>query len=80
MNGGGGGGGGASGSTGGRVGGEGCVHGDLVRSVALGENFVLSGSYDLTIKVSWCLFFFFLFSFRFRLVLINGFVDAGVEP
>jgi F-box and WD-40 domain protein 1/11 len=28
-----------------------CVHGDLVRSVALGEEFVLSGSYDLSIKV-----------------------------
>ncbi|KAF8163638.1 F-box/WD repeat-containing protein 11 [Crassisporium funariophilum] len=28
-----------------------CVHGDLVRSVALGEDFVLSGSYDLSIKV-----------------------------
>ncbi|KAJ7436220.1 WD40 repeat-like protein [Mycena latifolia] len=28
-----------------------CVHADLVRSVALGEDFVLSGSYDLTIKV-----------------------------
>lgn len=28
-----------------------CVHGDLVRSVALGAEFVLSGSYDLTIKV-----------------------------
>ena len=29
-----------------------CVHGDLVRSVALGRDFVLSGSYDLSIKVS----------------------------
>ncbi|KAJ7154213.1 WD40 repeat-like protein [Mycena filopes] len=28
-----------------------CVHSDLVRSVALGADFVLSGSYDLTIKV-----------------------------
>jgi F-box and WD-40 domain protein 1/11 len=28
-----------------------CVHRDLVRSVALGEEFVLSGSYDLSIKV-----------------------------
>lgn len=28
-----------------------CVHADLVRSVALGEEFVLSGSYDLSIKV-----------------------------
>jgi F-box and WD-40 domain protein 1/11 len=28
-----------------------CVHTDLVRSVALGPDFVLSGSYDLTIKV-----------------------------
>lgn len=28
-----------------------CVHGDLVRSVALGPDFVLSGSYDLSIKV-----------------------------
>jgi len=27
------------------------VHGDLVRTVALGEDFVLSGSYDLSIKV-----------------------------
>ncbi|KZP08718.1 WD40 repeat-like protein [Athelia psychrophila] len=30
---------------------EACVHTDLVRSVALGEEFVVSGSYDLTIKV-----------------------------
>lgn len=29
-----------------------CAHADLVRSVALGEEFVLSGSYDLSIKVS----------------------------
>ncbi|KAK0463572.1 WD40 repeat-like protein [Desarmillaria tabescens] len=28
-----------------------CMHGDLVRSVALGDDFVMSGSYDLTIKV-----------------------------
>jgi F-box and WD-40 domain protein 1/11 len=28
-----------------------CIHGDLVRTVALGEEFVLSGSYDLSIKV-----------------------------
>ncbi|KAF8205528.1 quinon protein alcohol dehydrogenase-like superfamily [Mycena galopus ATCC 62051] len=28
-----------------------CVHSDLVRSVTLGPDFVLSGSYDLTIKV-----------------------------
>ncbi|KAF7295670.1 F-box/WD repeat-containing protein 11 [Mycena indigotica] len=28
-----------------------CVHADLVRSVALGKDFVVSGSYDLTIKV-----------------------------
>ena len=28
-----------------------CVHGDLVRSVALGQDFVLSGSYDLSVKV-----------------------------
>ncbi len=28
------------------------MHGDLVRSVALGDDFVMSGSYDLTIKVS----------------------------
>ncbi|KAJ7772931.1 WD40 repeat-like protein [Mycena maculata] len=28
-----------------------CVHADLVRSVALGPDFVLSGSYDLSIKV-----------------------------
>lgn len=28
-----------------------CVHADLVRSVTLGEEFVLSGSYDLSIKV-----------------------------
>lgn len=28
-----------------------CVHADLVRTVALGEEFVLSGSYDLSIKV-----------------------------
>jgi len=28
-----------------------CVHGDLVRTVALGEDFVLSVSYDLSIKV-----------------------------
>ena len=29
-----------------------CVHRDLVRSVALGRDFVVSGSYDLSIKVS----------------------------
>lgn len=29
-----------------------CVHSDLVRTVALGDDFVLSGSYDLSIKVS----------------------------
>ncbi|KAF8891333.1 WD40-repeat-containing domain protein [Infundibulicybe gibba] len=28
-----------------------CMHGDLVRSVALGDELALSGSYDLTIKV-----------------------------
>ena len=28
-----------------------CIHTDLVRSVALGEDFVVSGSYDLSIKV-----------------------------
>ncbi|KAJ7633052.1 WD40 repeat-like protein [Roridomyces roridus] len=28
-----------------------CVHADLVRSVALGKDFVLSGSYDLSIKI-----------------------------
>ncbi|KII88226.1 hypothetical protein PLICRDRAFT_110866 [Plicaturopsis crispa FD-325 SS-3] len=28
-----------------------CVHGDLVRSVALGEDFIVSGSYDQSIKV-----------------------------
>ncbi|TFK36356.1 quinon protein alcohol dehydrogenase-like superfamily [Crucibulum laeve] len=28
-----------------------CMHSDLVRSVAFGEDFVLSGSYDLSIKV-----------------------------
>ena len=28
-----------------------CMHTDLVRTVALGEEFVLSGSYDLSIKV-----------------------------
>ncbi|KAG5352976.1 hypothetical protein C0989_011619 [Termitomyces sp. Mn162] len=28
-----------------------CVHSDLVRSVVLGEDFVVSGSYDLSIKV-----------------------------
>ncbi|KIM48683.1 hypothetical protein M413DRAFT_437867 [Hebeloma cylindrosporum] len=28
-----------------------CVHNDLVRTVALGEDFALSGSYDLSIKV-----------------------------
>lgn len=32
-----------------------CVHGDLVRSVALGDEYVLSGSYDLSIKVNRCL-------------------------
>ena len=37
-----------------------CVHADLVRSVALGEEFVLSGSYDLSIKVN---------SFSFRLFI-----------
>ncbi|KIM86370.1 hypothetical protein PILCRDRAFT_96171 [Piloderma croceum F 1598] len=47
------------GNTGGEASGSGlmgmdrirCVHADLVRSVALGEEFVLSGSYDLSIKV-----------------------------
>ena len=39
----------ASGS--GRAPGVRCVHSDLVRTVALGEDFVLSGSYDLSIKV-----------------------------
>lgn len=34
-----------------------CVHGDLVRSVALGQDFVVSGSYDLSIKVGLFLFF-----------------------
>ena len=35
-----------------------CVHSDLVRSVALGQDFVMSGSYDLSIKVrAWHLFF-----------------------
>lgn len=29
-----------------------CGHNDLVRTVALGKDFVLSGSYDLSIKVS----------------------------
>ncbi|KAI0062227.1 WD40 repeat-like protein [Artomyces pyxidatus] len=28
-----------------------CAHGDLVRNVALGPDFVVSGSYDLTVKV-----------------------------
>ncbi|KAH6894967.1 F-box/WD repeat-containing protein 11 [Coprinopsis sp. MPI-PUGE-AT-0042] len=28
-----------------------CMHGNLVRTVSLGDDFVLSGSYDLTIKV-----------------------------
>lgn len=28
-----------------------CAHEDMVRSVALGQDFVLSGSYDLSIKV-----------------------------
>nr|GAT54966.1 F-box/WD repeat-containing protein 11 [Mycena chlorophos] len=28
-----------------------CIHADLVRSVALGREFVVSGSYDLTIKI-----------------------------
>ncbi|KAG6817799.1 hypothetical protein H0H87_003207 [Tephrocybe sp. NHM501043] len=28
-----------------------CVHADLVRSVVLGEDFVVSGSYDLSIKI-----------------------------
>lgn len=35
-----------------------CVHGDLVRSVALGQDFVLSGSYDLSIKVGFLLVHF----------------------
>ncbi len=30
-----------------------CMHSDLVRTVALGQDFVLSGSYDLSIKVSY---------------------------
>jgi len=54
----GGGGGGSAGGSAGGVGGVavpegrfGCMHRDLVRSVALGEELVLSGSYDLTIKV-----------------------------
>jgi hypothetical protein len=34
-----------------RAGDEGCAHSDLVRSVVMGEDFVLSGSYDLSIKV-----------------------------
>ncbi|KAF9014160.1 WD40-repeat-containing domain protein [Cyathus striatus] len=37
-------------SAAGRGGGE-CAHNDLVRSVALGEEWVVSGSYDLSIKV-----------------------------
>jgi hypothetical protein len=55
---------------------ENCVHGDLVRSVALGQDFVLSGSYDLSIKVG--LFFLanplvnfidlLLFYFRYGIV------------
>lgn len=36
---------------GGRNGTTRCMHTDLVRTVALGEEFVLSGSYDLSIKV-----------------------------
>ncbi|EEB86914.1 hypothetical protein MPER_15967, partial [Moniliophthora perniciosa FA553] len=36
---------------GGMVGGRCAMHTDLVRSVAFGEDFVLSGSYDLSIKV-----------------------------
>jgi F-box and WD-40 domain protein 1/11 len=28
-----------------------CIHNDLVRTVALGDDFALSGSYDLSIKV-----------------------------
>ena len=28
-----------------------CRHRDLVRTVALGDDFVISGSYDLTIKI-----------------------------
>jgi hypothetical protein len=30
-----------------------CVHRDLVRSVGLGDEFVFSGSYDLSIKVTY---------------------------
>lgn len=42
------------------------THGDLVRSVALGADFVVSGSYDLTIKVGG-------FALKDRLVgLINS--------
>jgi len=46
-----------------RGGDEPCTHGDLVRSVVLGEDFVLSGSYDLSIKVSVfppCVIFIFI--------------------
>ena len=38
-----------------------CVHADLVTSVVLGEEFVLSGSYDLSIKVSLFSFCMFIY-------------------
>ena len=49
-----------------------CVHADLVRSVALGEEFVLSGSYDLSIKVRNSFISCFLFySFYFNALFIR---------
>ena len=47
-----------------------CVHSDLVRSVALGKDFVISGSYDLSIKVrTWPPSFLILGVLRFLIPL-----------
>jgi hypothetical protein len=55
-----------------------CVHGDLVRSVGLGEDYVFSGSYDLSIKVR---FVSPLFLLSFALLAFgrgwNGRADGG---
>jgi len=54
-----------------------CVHSDLVRSVALGQDFVLSGSYDLSIKVrTWPPFFSFS---EFLISYPRRFGTVGVE-
>ena len=48
-----------------------CVHNDLVRTVALGEDFALSGSYDLSIKVRW-------HSEHFFILLLYFVIDLGL--